>query len=575
LSFHQISDIALISNKKHIKFMTGAAILSTVLLVFSSCSSTKPYTLGPVKTFDPDTSRIPMPDEAESYQYWDRVESTIFHQIEKPLDLNRVFRAAGNGLGLNASKQADNINVLDEVPESSWYTYRHFYIPMSTEELAKGPNTVKPDTSGYWNIFSAKLSGANPGFFIQDANGERFLIKFDGPKYPELTTSAEVIGTKIFYAAGYFVPESTIINFNPDKVRINDGVMVEENGQERQMTMEDYRQIITVAANNDDGTRRALASKFVDGIPLGPWDFKGTRKDDPNDRVKHEHRRELRGMRVISSWLNDTDRRDANTMSVYTDGGYIRHLVQDFGNTLGANGTGIHQPIYGQAYLIDPRYMALSAVTLGLYIKPWEEVDPQEFIPYPSVGYFRTETLRPGRWVSAHPIPAFENMTLRDAYWGAKQVMSFRDDDIRAIVETGELSNRDAEEYLIQILIERRDIIGRYWFSKINPLDKFEASKGNGDITLHFSDLGVDYDLFSASETEYRYSVSEEGDAKAGSKTINEPRISVSSSDIKSNVLEFNIVTIRKDINAAEKNIRVYVVNDSRGVRVAGIQRAE
>jgi len=442
-----------------------------------------------------------MPEEAESYLYWDRVENTIFHQISKPLDLNRVFRAAGNGLGLNTSKQADNVNVLDEVPESSWYTYRHFYNPMTAEELANGPNTVKPDTSGYWNIFSAKLSGANPGFFIEDSNGERFLIKIDGPDYPELTTSAEVIGTKIFYAAGYFVPEASIVNFNPDRVRINDDVMVEENGTERQMTIEDYRRIISIAVENADGTRRALASKIVDGVPLGHWGFKGTREDDPNDRVKHEHRRELRGMRVISSWLNDTDRRDANTMSVYTDGGYIRHLVQDFGNTLGANGAGIHGPIYGQAYLIDPRYMALSAVTLGLYVTPWEEVDPQEYIPHPSVGYFRTETLRPAGWVSAHPMPAFENMTLRDAYWGAKQVMSFRDNDIRAIVQTGELSNSEAEEYLIQTLIERRDKIGRYWFSKINPLDKFEAHKNDNSITLYFSDLGVDYPLYSLSDT--------------------------------------------------------------------------
>lgn len=565
----------MISNKKHIKYTIRAVFFATALLIFSSCSSTKPYTLGPVKTFDPDTTRIPMPEETASYQYWDRIENTIFHQLEKPLDLNRVLRAAGNGIGLNASKQADNINVLDEVPESSWYTYRHFYKPMSLEELARGPNTVKPDTTGFWSIFSAKLSGANPGFFIEDENSNRFLIKFDGPNYPELTTSAEVIGTKIFYAAGYYVPESTIVNFNPDKVKINEGVMVEENGEQRQMTMEDYRQIITVAARNDDGTRRGLASKFVDGVLLGPWGFEGTRKDDPNDRVKHEHRRELRGMRVLSSWLNDTDRRDANTMSVYTERGFIRHLVQDFGNTLGANGAGIHEPIYGQAYLIDPRYMALSAITLGLYVTPWEEVDAQEYIPHPSVGYFRSETLRPGGWVSAHPMPAFENMTLRDAYWGAKQVMSFRDDDIRAIVETGELSNSDAEEYLIKTLIERRDKIGRYWFSKINPLDKFNVRKSSDKLILTFSDLGVDHSLYSASETEYRYEISLDGSSLVENMTTDQPEISIKLSDITNGVLEYEIFTDRKNSEASEKSVRVYVANDNRGVRVAGIKREE
>jgi hypothetical protein len=446
---------------------------------------------------------------------------------------------------------------------------------MTTEEVAKGPNTVKPDTSGYWSIFSAKLSGANPGFFIEDEEGERFLIKFDGPNYPELTTSAEVIGTKIFYAAGYYVPEATIINFDPEKVRVNEGVNVEEAGEERQMTMEDYRDTISGAKRNKDGTIRALASRFVDGVPLGPWGFKGTRKDDPNDRVNHEHRRELRGMRVLSSWLNDTDRRDANTMSVYTDDGYIKHLVQDFGNTLGANGAGIHEPIYGQAYLIDPRYMALSAITLGLYVTPWEEVDAQEYILHPSVGYFRSETLRPGGWVSAHPIPPFENMTHRDGYWGAKQVMSFRDDDIRAIVETGELSNSDAEQYLIKTLIERRDKIGRYWFSKINPLDKFIASKSSDKLILTFSDLGVDYNLYSASETEYRYSVSSDGGYLAENLNTDQPEISIELSDRTNGVLEYEIFTNRKNSKASEKYVRVYIANDELGVRVAGIKREE
>lgn len=550
-------------------------LLSLATIFLSSCSTSRPYTLGPVKTFDPDTSRIEMPEEAESYQYWDRIENTIFYQLEKPLDLNRVFRAAGKGIGLSAAKQADNTNVLDEPPESSWYTYRHFYKPMTLDKLKKGPNTVKPDTSGYWNIFSAKLSGANPGFFIEDSNGERFLIKFDGPKYPELTTSAEVIGTKIFYAAGYYVPESTIVNFNPGNVRINDGVMVEENDEQRQMTMKDYHQIISSAARNSDGTRRALASKFVDGVPLGPWDFKGTRKDDPNDKVKHEHRRELRGMRVISSWLNDTDRRDANTMSVYVDGGYIRHFVQDFGNTLGANGAGIHTPIYGQAYLIDPRYMALSAVTLGLYVKPWEGVEPEVFIPHPSVGYFRAETLKPDRWVSAHPIPAFENMTLRDAYWGAKQVMSFRNDDIRAIVQMGELSNENAEEYLIQTLIERRDRIGKYWFSKMNPLDRFAVEKNQNWITLNFDDLGVDYDLFSAAETKYRYTVSLDGEVLQHKLFIEQPEINFQQFNSAHGVVKIQIVTVRRESKTPEKYVNVYIADDEFGVRIAGIEREE
>ena len=554
-------------------------ILLLLAVLLSGCASSSPYTLGSVKTFDPDTSKIDQPGEAESYQYWDRINNTIFHQIEKPLDLNRVFRFMGESLGISGPKQADNINRLDEAPESSWYTYRHYYNPMTPEELAKGPNTVQPDTEGRWTIFSAKLEGMNPGFFAEDSKGNRFLIKFDGPNYPELTTSAEVIGTKIFYAAGYYVPESTITYFDPDKVEVADGVMVEENGDERQMTQQDYRQIISTVSRNEEGHVRALASKFVDGVPLGPWYLEGTRRDDPNDRVKHEHRREIRGMRVISSWLNDTDRRDANTMAVYTNRNYIRHLVQDFGNTLGANGGSIHQPIYGQAYLIDPRYMVVSAVTLGGVVHPWEEIDAAEFIPHPSVGYFRSETFRPGNWVSVHPIPAFENMTLRDAFWGAKQVMSFSDEDVRDIVETGRLSNKEAEEYLVKTLIERRDMIGEYWFKKINPIDKFEAERTGSEITLRFKDLATEKGIFENTSTQYRYSLKiENGPAVTENKVADQSSftdaITVPEPG-KTQVLVYEIITERSGVKSAEKKVTVYAVEDQNGIRIGGIQRKE
>jgi len=544
--------------------------------IAAGCSSTKPYATGPIKTFDPDTTRIPMPERKEQFQFWDRIDNTTFHQMEKVLDLNRVFRFLGRPLGLSSPREADNINKLDDVPESSWFTYRHYYERMSQKELARGPNTVEPDTSGPWIIFQAKLEGAMLGFFFEDQNGERFLAKFDGRNYPGLMSSVEVIGSRIFHAAGYTVPEATIAYFDPDRILIRPGVEVEENGEMRLMTMDDYKTIIDGQKIYPDGRIRVFASKFVDGRPLGPWRFKGTYRDDPNDRVDHEHRRELRGMRVISSWVNDTDRRDANSMFVYNYDGYIDHYVQDFGNILGANGASIHRPIQGQAYLIDPRFMLLNTVSLGTYVPLWEKIDGS--YEFPQVGYFRADVFKPGRWVPTHPNPAFENMTLRDAFWGARIVMNFSDEDIRTMVETGLIYDERAVDYLVETLIERRDMIGRYWFKRINPLDRFEAEINEQTLQISFSDLFIDGNLGSPESHRYKYHIETVDGEFLDENILDDSFIEITLPDHLANssdhhVIKVELYTLRDYEHSGDQKIDVYFEVGNNHTRLVGIDR--
>jgi hypothetical protein len=77
-----------------------------------------------------------------------------------------------------------------------------------------------------------------------------------------------------------------------------------------------------------------------------------------------------------------------------------------------------------------------------------------------------------------------------DAFWAAKQVAAFTDDEIRAIVETGKLSDQRAADWIADCLIKRRDKIAQAWFSKMLALDRFRVADGR----LAFDDLTASYE---------------------------------------------------------------------------------
>lgn len=509
----------------------GASVLAVIIACqLAGCAARRNFTLAPVKTFDPDTLNIPEPPEREENQIWDIIDYTFVYQVEKILELSNLFRMLGEAMGLVGARQADNVNALDEVPNSSWFTNRHAYKRMSIEALQRGPNTTDgPDTSGTWTIVRGKFEGGTPGFTIRDPRGDMYILKFDAPRYPEMGSSAEVISTKILYACGYNVPQNSIAYFHPDSLRIGETAQVNDQGLRRPMTRADIERMLAAQPRKADGRIRCLASKFVDGKPVGVWNYRGRRNDDPNDLVDHQHRRELRGLRVISSWLSDEDRRAANTLAVYTGdpqtgGHYIKHYLIDMGSTLGSNNVIPHAPKYGNEYLVDPRTIARSLFSLGFYVKPWEFEGDHLNPRYPSVGYYESEIFNPGAWYPTYPNPAFENMTLRDAFWGAKIVTAFTDAEIEAIVKTAQMTDPAAEAYLIRTLIERRDKIGRYWFARINPLDRFTLHLNrDGYPELGFTDLAVARGLASAESTHYVYETLSPGNEQLDAGMVDSP----------------------------------------------------
>lgn len=500
--------------------MVGLRIGVALLCLVVGVADAKPrLTTEPIKWFDADNKDIAEPAEIVENQVWDIADHTFFYQVGKVLNLGWTARRLGNLLNIAEPRQADNVNALDEVPNSSWYTNRHFLHPMSTEELQQGPGHAVPDESGPWEIVAGKFEGGTAGFTIKDATGQGFLLKFDAEGSNEMGSAAEVIGTKALYAAGFNVPQNSIVYFDPARLVIGSKAKVPvPGGGKRPMNEQDMQGILDNVIPQADGRLRCVASKFLKGESfVGIFDYHGRRKDDANDRVDHQHRRELRGLRVIGSWMNDADRRAANTLDVYVKGEqgnrYVKHYLIDMGSAFGSNNLMPHMPKYGNEYVWDPRTVFLSLVSLGFYRKGWEEPLPMK---YPEIGYFENETFRPTGWVPTYPNPAFERCTNRDAYWGAKILMSFSDEDIRAMVEMGQYGDPGATDELTSLLIERRDIIGRFWFGRVNPLDHFRID----EAALHFVDLAVEGKLNSAAETQYQYQLLDAEGKAVGAEQI-------------------------------------------------------
>ncbi len=87
------------------------------------------------------------------------------------------------------------------------------------------------------------------------------------------------------------------------------------------MKVEDIQAVLDRAHRNASSLYRAVASKLLPGKPVGPFKYAGTRKDAGNDHVPHNHRREMRGYKVIAAWLNSVDTKANNTLDMYVEEG--------------------------------------------------------------------------------------------------------------------------------------------------------------------------------------------------------------------------------------------------------------
>ena len=472
--------------------------------------------------------------------------------------------------------RAKNINTIDEVPDSSWFTNRIGTTTITTEQIARGPLVGEPPDPSKWVVIREKTSGAHPGFTAKDAKGETWFLEFDPPYYPEGATGAVAVATKLFWALGYNQVESFVTTFDPKKAEIDPKATVKRpSGKRTKFTHDDINVVLESVARNADGTYRVIAGRLLPGKILGGFLYEGTRPDDPNDVVPHEHRRELRALRVFGAWANLTDLKAANTLDtvqVVNGRSIVKHYLQDVGSTFGmCNDLYEWDLSYEHFYQGDTTMKRLAS--FGFALSPWQTI---KYVEYPSIGKFEGDRFDPRLWRPQTPTTAYMELRDDDAFWAARRVAAFTDELIRAAVHEGQYSDPNAEKYLGDVLIKRRNKIATIYLTAINPVvsPKLDA---NGRLTFEnaAAAAGVATDAATYRASWFRFD-----NATGETQAISETRSSTTSIDAPSGLPtgagSFVAVDIAVDSAghpAWIRPVRAYFQRDGSGWKLVGLER--
>ena len=475
--------------------------------------------------------------------------------------------------------RAGNINTVDEVPDSSWFTNRILARPVTAAEIARGPLTGSGPAPGRWSVVSPKLAGFAPGFTVLDSRGDRWFVSFDAAGQPEAATGAIAVANKIFWALGYWQVENYLVSIRRDELDIADkATFTPVSGRKRPMRVGDLDAVLRRAHRSRDGSYRAIAARAVPGRPVGGFRYYGTRSDDANDIVPHEHRRELRALKVFGAWTNLVDMKAGNTLdAVVTENGtsVVRHYLQDVGSTFGTGANGPREFDEGWELLYDGDLLLKRLATLGFFIAPWQTVDYDE---HPAIGRFEGDLFDPVSWRPRVATAAFLRARADDSFWAARRVAAFSDELIRAAVASGGYSDPAAEELLTSVLIKRRDKIAAAYLPSINPLVDFALA---GDGRLTFRNAAVDAGVEAAPVNGYRASWATFDNATGatrviGAETISKLNAVTSSEPLPTAAGTFVRVQIAAQTPArAEwaRPVEVFFTRTVEGWRLVGLER--
>ena len=376
------------------------------------------------------------------------------HEPALVTDLHEgLFPEIDEALALGSSGPARDVNSLDEVPDSAFFENRIGTV--SPDDVAHGGE----DGPALATDGRLTITGAEPGrLTVIDRNGGTFLLKLDPIGFGGLLSSSDVVAARLLWALGYPVADARLADFAPDSLVV---VAADTTAVE---------QALSRAARTASGRVRAVASRIPDGKPLGPMPWRGVRADDPNDRIPHEDRRELRALSLIYAFLNLSDVDPDHVNDTYLAPGVVRHHFRDLEGALAAGGTGPGVTSWWRD----------TAMRRG-----WTDRQGLEGMFYGAAGADYARFLRrmhgrdttigsleasvdPLGFSFLYPLAAFGRLDAGDEAWAARLILKLDDTLIAAAVSAGGHPANDAEA-LARMLSARRQSAVRVLFAQTSP----------------------------------------------------------------------------------------------------------
>jgi hypothetical protein len=474
----------MLTARHHSRLLVAASVAATLAAAPAGLHA------GQQRFYDDDPiARAPESRDASKVKPWKNI---LTYDL-----LVNLFSTPGD----RRSIRAQNINTIDEVPDSGWFTNRILATPATPAEAARGPIVNPGPVPGPMTVTFAKPEGVSPGFTVQDSAGVTWFVQFDAARFPKAATGAAMVANRIFHLLGYWQPEYHLAELRPELLSIGPKATTETpSGKIRRLDRADLDKLLEKASRQPNGAYRMLASRGLSG-GLGGFRYAGTRPDDPNDIVPHEHRRELRALKVFGAWTNLVDMKAGNTLdTLVNEGGksVVRHYLQDVGSTFGTGALAPREWDEGHEFLYegDPTWKRL--VTISLFQQPWQHIPYTE---HRSIGRFEGDAFDPLLWKPRVPTAAFLVAQSDDNFWAARRVMAFTDSMIRAVVEVGGYSDPAAARHLGDVLIKRRDKIGRTYLPAVNPIVDVTLNPAG---LLTFANAAVDAGVSPAPTGGYR-----------------------------------------------------------------------